>query len=105
MLLLKIARDLVNPLTSGPPANHFAVQVSTPQEKQDVPHLAFEIALETNSHLVGDEELTMAVSFQLVASVESGAVQLPSLRPVALSVRPGERVSSLKRPRPCESHG
>ena len=105
MLLLKIAQDLVDPLTCGPPANHFAVQESAPQEKQDMPHLAFEIALETNSHLVGDEEVTMAVGFQLVTSMKSGAVQLPSLRPVALSVRPGERVSSLKRPRASKSHG
>ena len=108
MLLLKIAQDLGDPLTCGPPAYHFAVQVAAPQEKQDVTHLAFEVALETNPHLGGDEEVTMAVGFQLVtSSMESGGVQLVSSRPEALSaVRPGERVSSLERSRAAwDPHG
>lgn len=75
MLLLKIAQNLGDPLACGPPAYHFAVQVAAPQEKQDVSHLAFEVALETNPHLVGDEEVTMAVGFQLVtSSMESGEI-------------------------------
>ena len=107
MLLLKIAQDLGDPLTCGPPAYHFAVQVSAPQDNQDVPHLAFEVALETNPHIVGYEEVTMAVDFKLVtSSMESRGVQLVSSRPEALSVRPGERVSSLERPRVAwESNG
>ena len=61
--------------------------VATPKHEEDVPHLTFEIALQTNPHLIRHKKLAWS-ELHLISRLESPSIHEAALGAETLSILP-----------------